>query len=121
MDNISLLFDTDEKQYLKKKDSVKQDPTEDLFEILVHWIGETLYFNSYQDLFYWRREGKWALNLALDSESCWNSSANFKCLIGLNREIRAATRPLNNLTLESRWLIRLCRDAYNAYKSQLAG
>ena len=59
MDNISLLFDTDEKQYLKKKDSVKQDPTEDLFEILVHWIGEALYFNSYQDLFYWRREGKW--------------------------------------------------------------
>lgn len=38
---------------------MKQDPTEDLFEILVHWIGETLYFNSYQDLFYWRREGKW--------------------------------------------------------------
>ena len=38
---------------------MKQDPTEDLFEILVHWIGEILYFNSYQDLFYWRREGKW--------------------------------------------------------------
>lgn len=54
MYNISLLFDTDEKQYLKKKIQWSRI----LLKIcLKFW--ETFYFNSYQDLFYWRREGKW--------------------------------------------------------------
>ena len=131
------------KTELKKKDSVKQGRLCILILIKTCFTGamkvnesrQTTVTRSSSSILTARRQYNLSLirlgedsacalsniNLALDSESCWNSAANFKCLIGLNREIRAATRPLNNLTLESLWLIRLCRDAYNAYKSQLAG